>query len=147
MRIWIVLSILLGAFIGLMAYDSRPTRERILNQWYNSVSEIISENIESVDNRYIDPYKIRNFYFNKSEQENIALLNEFESNPSEKARAFALEIARINQEHEEKLAALPKRKLAYWGQALGWWLTGAALLFLPGWTVGWIVRGFRGRAT
>lgn len=53
MRIWIVLSVLLGIFVILIVYDSRPTREQILRDWYQSASDVIAEKITAKEDQYV----------------------------------------------------------------------------------------------
>lgn len=146
MRIWIVLSILLGIFVILIVYDSRPTREQILRDWYQSASDVIAEKITATEDQYVSPYKVRDAYFNASERENIERLKKFEISPSENAKLFSADIGRINRLYEQKLESLPSSIAIFWAQILGWCLAISATLFIAGWTVGWVVRGFRGRA-
>ena len=146
MRIWIVLSILLGIFIVLLAYDSRPTRERIINDWYQSASDVIAEKISDAEDRYVSPSEVRDAYVTASEQENIKRLKKWETSPSENAKIFSNDIGRINRSHEQKLQSLAGDTAIFWTKTIGLWLAISALLFLAGWTVGWVVRGFRSRA-
>lgn len=146
MRTWIVLSVLLGVFVALIAYDGRPTRDRIVREWYGAASEVIAEKITAAEDQYVPPDKVRDAYFNASERENLERLKKFETAPSEKAKLFSADVGRINQLHEKKLESLPRSAAIYWAQVFGWWLAICALLFLAGWTIGWVIRGFRGRA-
>lgn len=144
-RLWIVLSVVLGALVSLIAFEGRPTRERIVNGWYQSASSLIAEKVATAENQHLSSYEVRDAYFSGSERENISRLKEFANSPSEQAKLFSVELGHINRSYEQQLDALRRSTTIYWVQALGWWLALSALLFLAGWTVGWIVRGFRGR--
>jgi hypothetical protein len=66
--------------------------------------------------------------------------------PTERQKPFSQEIARINKEHKEMLSLFPSQLRAHWLWAFAWWAGGTILLFVAGWAVSWVYRGFRGNA-
>src|SRR5690606_6849109 len=67
--------------------------------------------------------------------------------PKPVQRVFSKEIGELNTKYRARLASLPRDQLIYWLQMFGWWATGSVLLYLIGWTIGWVARGFRSTST
>lgn len=141
-RIWIALSVLLGFLVSFIAYEDRPTRERVVSDWVEAASVLISEKVTIAENQQLSSYAVRNAYFNKSERENLELLKEFEISPSEKAELFSSDLALINKKYESRLESMFALSASHWGKAFIWWLVISVLIYSVGWTVGWIIRGF-----
>ncbi|MNF60087.1 hypothetical protein D3C76_399350 [compost metagenome] len=53
------------------------------------------------------------------------------------------DIRKENEEFPKKLAKLPKERREYRTTAFGIWLGLAVGLYVAGWLIGWIYRGFR----
>lgn len=145
-RILIVLSIALAAMVAAMAYGSAPTREQTLSAWYGEASEVLSNRIRGTEGEYVSPSVVRSSYFNATEQENIDLLRTLAKGTTERSKLSAVEIRSVNAKYESELKNLTARKAAYWGKAFLIWVSVVLLLFLSGWSVGWVIRGFRKRA-
>lgn len=146
-RIWIVLSVLLGLFIALVAHGNQPTLASIHRQWFSEAAVEISSAITKAEGQHVEPYRVRDKFFSGDSADSIAWLERIERSPKPVQRVFSTQVAHLNAKYRQRALNLPADRLLYWLQVFGWWLFGAILLYAVGWTVGWVVRGFRRAAT
>jgi hypothetical protein len=142
-RIWVVLVVLYAALVTFVAYSIRPTLDQTYQQWFGSASGAIAAAISKQEDTLVTQFDVQERLLGKSRQESVAWLRQVAKSPTQAQRAFSVQVGRINAEYGNKVAAFPEQERLFWLKALGWWLVGAALLYLLGWSVGWVARGFR----
>lgn len=144
-RIGIVLAVLYGALVAAIAYSERPRLERLHSAWFYDAAEVIAKTLSKSEGKEWDTYKIKSALLNESHETNISWLEGVANSPSERQAVFSAAVKEVNAKHRAEIAQLPDVQRQYWLAAFCWWAGGVALIFLTGWTVRWIVRGFRKR--
>jgi len=142
-RLGIVISVLYGALVGVIAYEGRPRLENMQSAWFSDAAEAIAKAISKRDGKEVSPYRVREAVLEKHASENVAWLEKVEASPSEQQRLFSSEVSQVNVRHRALIAKLPDRQREHWLLALVWWVGGTLFLFVTGWTVRWVFRGFR----
>ena len=143
-RLGVVLSILYGTVVAFVAYADRPRVEWLQSAWFSEAAEAIASAISRAEGKDLKPHQVREALLKDDNNDNIAWLEEVATTPSEKQKLFSSAVKRVNEKHKALIAKLPERQREYWLFAFAWWAGGTLLLFGTGWTVRWIVRGFRG---
>jgi hypothetical protein len=145
-RIWVVLTVVLAVLVFGVAFLVRPTRAKLMDQWYSSASDLIATKIGAAEDRYVSAYDVQKAYFSASDEKSVALLERLANHPSERAKLFAEDLRQLNKRFNARLAAYPRAVAVHWALAALWWLVASVFLYLAGWSVGWVIRGFRERA-
>lgn len=144
-RIWIAMCVLYAALVAVFAFDSPPSKSRIQRDWAYAGASGIANGISAAESKYISPYDVKD-KIGPTDEKAIAWLQHVVQSPRPDQRALAAAVAPINQEYTARLNSLPQAQQRHWGLVLAWWVGGCALMFAIGWTLGWIIRGFRQRA-
>lgn len=122
-RLCIVVSLILAIFIGWYVYLLLPTESRITRNYDSRVEQLT---------RYLKESSAQeNDYPGRGEY--IASLTED-----------------ILKEHENlplELAALPQERRETLTTAFGIWLGLSVGMYIAGWLIGWVYRGFRNKAS
>ena len=142
-RLGIVTSILYGCLVLVIAMDSRPRLEYKKSAWFSDASQAIAEVLSKSENKEVHGYQVREALLKGTDEENMSWLEKVATSPSENQRKFAAQVAQVNRKYKLEISDLPSETTNYWLLALGWWVGGTTLIFLAGWTIGWVYRGFR----
>lgn len=118
-RMWVVVSLILAILIGWYAYLLLPTEWGITNNYDSRVEQLTRYLKESLEQE--------NAYPGRGEY--IASLRE--------------DIRKEKENLPLELAKLPKERREHVTFAFGIWLALSVGLYIAGWLVGWIYRGFR----
>lgn len=145
-RLGVVLSILYAALVGLFAYDGRPRLEYLQTAWFDEAAEVIAKSISKAEGKEVQTSLVRETYLKEWNIETLAWLEGVAKSPTERQRLFSEAIARVNERHKAELLSFPVQQRAHWLFAFAWWAGGTLLLFVGGWSLGWVYRGFRGNA-
>ena len=142
-RIWIVLCVIYAALVMVIAYDSRPNLQRIQRDWLFDASAKIAEGISSAEGRYISAYDVERKISDGDTLKGIEWLKRVEAKPGKDQEAIPAAVAPINAKYQARIDGLAAEKTRFWAAVAAWWLGGCFFLFVIGWTIGWVVRGFR----
>ena len=142
-RIGIVISFLYAALLFLISYDLQPSRADLERQWISDASDSLATEISRIEGRDVSAYDVRRAFLDKGNADSIAWLERVEKAPSENQKPLTAKVAKLNIDYRQRIADLPNAKLIFWIKVFGWWLCGSSLLFLAGWTIRWVARGFR----
>ena len=145
-RLGLVVSALYGVIVAFVASDGRPRLEWLQSAWFGEAAEAIAAAITKGEGKEVRPYQVREALLKDGNNENAVWLEKVATSPSEKQKPFSLAVKQVNEKHSALIAKLPERQREYWLLAFAWWAGGTLLLFGTGWTVRWVVRGFRGNA-
>lgn len=122
-RLWIVVSLILAIFIGWYAYLLLPTESRITRNYDSRVEQLA---------RYLKESSAQESDY-PGRGEYIASLKE--------------DIRKENENLPLELAALPKERRETLTTAFGIWLGLSLGMYISGWLIGWVYRGFRIKAS
>jgi len=152
-RLWVVLSVLSLLIAITFSWDLRPTREEIYQQWASEQWDVIERDHPRVSEKSY--WQFRQALKESSDSGLVARLNR----NAVKSRIDSLKsvpaldsflirslehVSTIQPKYEQRLARFSQAYVLFWTKVVGWWMGFMALLYLAGWSVGWIVRGFRG---
>lgn len=115
LRLWVVVCLILAICIGWYTALLLPNESRTTYYHESSINQLTGYLKEATTNTYSTEY--------------IAGLRE--------------DIRKENEDFRKKLAKLPKERMEYIATAVGIWLGLSVVLYIAGWLVGWIYRGFR----
>ena len=144
-RIWIVLCVLYAAVVAIFAFDSPPSKTRVQRDWAYAGASAIADGVSRAESSYISAYDVKD-KIGPTDEKAVAWLQQVVKSPRSEQRALAAAVKPINTQYAARLEQLPQAQVRHWTFALAWWLGGCALLFIAGWTIGWVFRGFRQRA-
>ena len=127
-RLWVLVSFLLGAVAIALIVDSIETESQ-LTTWYKAEKAMQSMEIEHIQNREagIEP---RSIY--ETSDKTLAQRDE---------RSKETE-----QRYQLDLLGLPGKQFKHVATGVGIWLGICASLYVMGWLIGWVYRGFRPKA-
>ncbi|WP_223508561.1 MULTISPECIES: hypothetical protein [unclassified Pseudomonas] len=114
-RMWVVVCLILAIFIGWYTELLLPTESMTTYYHESRINQLTGYLKQGTASDYSSEY--------------IAGLRE--------------DIRKENEEFPKKLAKLPKERREYRTTAFGIWLGLAVGLYVAGWLIGWIYRGFR----
>jgi hypothetical protein len=137
------LVVVYAVLVAFAAYSIRPTLDQTYRQWIDAASGVIAAAISKREDTLLTQFDVQERLLGKSRQESIAWLRQVEKSPTQAQRVFSAQVGRINAEYGGQVAAFPQQERLFWLEALGWWVAGSVLLYLLGWSVGWVARGFR----
>ncbi|UFN68459.1 hypothetical protein LN249_08985 [Vibrio alginolyticus] len=145
-RLWLVVVIISGFTASYVAFETRPQISTIEKEWIRSASDVIAEKISDEESREVTGYSIQvNLFENKTDAEIIAWLNKVEINPSSPQRVFSSAVKEINEKFQLQVDELPYRQKDHFTTIAMWWFAVLILIYVLGWSIGWIVRGFRSK--
>jgi hypothetical protein len=149
-RLWVVVGIVSLVLAVGVVWDLQPTREEIYQQWASDEWGEIQK-IPSLSNKQW--WELKAELKEPTDSAIIARLNwnaksrldSLRSKPlPDSALMRALEHANtIRPDYEKRLASFAQARAIYWARVVGRWAGFMALLYLAGWSVGRIYRGFR----
>ena len=143
-RLWIVLVSIYGILVVIIAYDVRPKLSSIEYRWVNEGSRLVSEIISENENISASTYEIKEAFFkDKTSEETISWFNKVVDSPTEKQKRFSSSLAPINEKYKKELAGFSGEKIKHYFASFLWWLIPSVGLYLFGWSVGWVIRGFK----
>ncbi|TOM15562.1 hypothetical protein, partial [Vibrio parahaemolyticus] len=82
---------------------------------------------------------------NKTDADIIAWLNKVEINPSLPQRVFSSAVKEINEKFQLQVDELPYRQTEHFTTIAMWWFAVSILIYVLGWSIGWVIRGFRSK--
>jgi hypothetical protein len=146
-RLWIVLSALWLIAIASFSLSDFPTRARVQHSWasdliYERARLEEPERADVVRERYERTYGTDSAVI-AAIRTGAALLPIKEATHPDTAWAVRAAILHDAAQYDTALAALPHRQLESIGVAVAFSLGGAALMYLVGAIVAWVIRGFR----
>lgn len=115
LRLWVVVCLILAICIGWYTALVLPNESRTTYYHESLINQLSGYLKEATTNTYSSEY--------------IAGLRE--------------DIRKENEEFPKKLAKLPKERMECIATAVGIWFGLSVVLYIAGWLVGWIYRGFR----
>jgi len=149
LRLWVVLGVLWGLLVAFVAYDSRPKIESVRSAWIYDATEAIAAKVTEAEGQHVSGYEVRDSFGKKypTSEQMIAWLEQIERKPKLSQVIFRDEVIAINAEHRRKLAEHPSDVRVYALKAFLFWLTPLLFVLALGYSIGWVWRGFRPRAS
>lgn len=147
-RLWIVTILLYGIGVALYTVKTTPkvySIEGIKQHWVLTATVTMAQiaAIGSGEARDIDGFVDR-LYEEKSPDEIITWIEQIAESPTKDEKIFQKQLSRINTNFKSELATLPKRQRTHFSVAfVTLWLIPSIALYLLGWVLGWIIRGFK----
>ncbi len=143
-RLWIVLIVVYGILIIAVSYETKPSLSYIEYRWVTEATDVIAEKISEAEGQEIYSYKIKDILFkDRTNNEIIDSLRKIVETPSEGQKIFSTQVAAINERFEKELDELPSKQNNHYLQSLLWWLIPSIALLILGWSIGWVIRGFK----
>jgi hypothetical protein len=132
-RIWVVISLFWLAITCLSAWDERPTADKITHSWAIASLELVKDHDKSLTQ---STWSIRAAYDDLSDKEFLDLLQKSQ-------KSAQIDFSEINAKYLAKNKNLfTKQVMSFLGD-IGSWFAFIVILYLCGFSVGWIARGFR----
>lgn len=144
LRIWILLTCIYGLIVAVVAYSERPKLEQLQYNWVRDAADLIAERLSQKSGKEVHGYYVRErMNKNKNDLQVIQYLEKLAQEPTDAQRPYAEDVGRLNQKHMALVADFPKTIFLHIMAAIAWWLGPALVLLTFGWSVGWVIRGFR----
>lgn len=138
-RIWIVISVMWLLVVGLVGYSEIPSEEKIYKAWSYDLLKYLCDNDSNLKGQYA--WQLRDVYSDLSDKE---LIERLRSKYLEKYPAYKYGFENIDAKYNDKLINLARSRVIAIGIGFLIWFIPLAVLYVLGWSVGWIYRGFRG---
>ncbi len=135
-RIWVVSGVVLLLFIGIVLEDI-PTKKDIYRSW---ADQTINHTLQIDEFKNLSLGSIRNSYSDFTDKQ---ILEKVQSKFSDEALGYNLDFSEINTLHEKKLEKLLFSQIKFIGFYLGIWILIMLAIYSFGWSIGWIIRGFK----
>jgi len=136
-RLWVVVSLLYLIAVVIFTIALMPKRSDRQQVW---VSQTINA-VRVVDKSVDYPYEVRNAFKDLSDDELVRRLQAKYSKAP-----YNLEFRSIDERHEKSLQDLSKDQAKSMGLGLLAWIVPSVVLYMLGWSIGWIYRGFQSRS-
>lgn len=114
-RLWVVVCLVMAILIGWYTQQTLPN-ESITKYYHDSRIDQLTRYLKEATNS---------------------------SYSSDYIASLQIDIRKENEEFAKALAALPEERREYLTTALGIWFGLSVGLYIAGWLIGWIYRGFR----
>lgn len=135
-RIWIVLGVLFMLFPGLPLINEIPTEDDIYRSWAN---ESIKLTLTIKEFKKLSLVNIRDLYKDITDQE---IISKVQGKFSDSTQGYNLDFSSINKEYESRMDDLLYSQVLSIARYLGIWLVVMIAIYIFGWSIGWIIRGF-----
>lgn len=151
-RLWVVLGIVTLVLAVVRCWALGPTREEIYREWASdqwgevgkiprlageAYREFEAGMQEPTDSAVVDRLNLN------ASPSRIASLKAAPTSDSFLVRALE-HVNTIRPDYEKRLASLAEARALFWAEVVGGWAGVMAVLYLAGWSMGWISRGFGG---
>lgn len=144
LRLWIVIIFLYGIVVSFIAFEDRPKLSSLEQRWTNEALDVIAEKISEKEGKEIASYRLREALLkDKSDKEIINWLQGVAKSPSSNQKTFSSLVSEINNKFKKELELLPEEQRNHYFQSVLWWLIPSIFLYIFGWSIGWIIRGFK----
>jgi len=155
LRLWFVLSILCGIIFTAFTINSLPNSSDIQKAWAQEVLQVLASDMSKTLSKEVSPVELKliDSFRGKSDKEitrewTTAARNINLDDPGQKSlTAYKANVLNIEQRYQEKLDNLFKEQLKYVFIALLLWIATSIAVLILGYSVGWIVRGFKPSAS
>jgi len=140
-RMWVVVSLLYLVAVIIFTIAFMPERANIEQAWEYETDAIAGSNT-----RLELPFR------DMSDEARVKVIREVypdayqDLNDEELATALRTRIGFINIKHQARLAGLFGEQVKSMGLGLLAWIVPSVVLYMLGWSIGWIYRGFQSRS-
>lgn len=136
-RIWLVLGVVSLLLSGVFLIGKIPSESDIYHSW---VSETIELTLTLDEFENLSIWDVRKAYSHISDEIIIQKVQGKFSNSNE---GYSLNFADVNKKYETRLHNLFKSQALILFRFLGAWIIVMLAIYVFGWSIGWIARGFR----
>ena len=136
-RIWVVIAVLTIIPTLISAIDDMPTNKKI-NRIF--ADKLIGKSLELNDFKNFNIWDIRSAYSDMTDKQ---LIEKIIAQHGEKMEEQGLSYKDIPNENSEALNNINRSRLYIFIQYLGGWIAVVFGIYIFGWTIGWVIRGFR----
>lgn len=134
-RLWVVVSIIIFLVIAFFTIMLFPKKSEIISRWAYETIEVVKKPGES-------SFDIREAYRDYSDKELIDKIHEKYIGRSLLAE---IKFEKIDEKYKNELMDLPKKQAKHVLIGLAIYLCLTALIYIFGWSVFWIYRGFKSK--
>ncbi len=137
-RLWVVATAIYLIASVIVAFNIVPTEKDIYKSWSSEIISWAITNDEKLKN--YSPYSIRNSYSDMDDKELVEKMQKkyIKENVFHK---FDFEI--INKRYKSEMDGLSSRQVQTVGSILFLWLASSMLVYILGWSISWMRRGFK----
>ena len=140
LRIWIVTAGLVGLSVLGVAFMIRPTRSNIYVNWcYDGVSALTPTIQPSASSLWAS-FDFSNQIRDEGTQVCTQRLQRIQALRISPAAAAA--VALVNAKYLQQGVQFPRKVVEFWLSAVAAWLACCAVLWILGWSIAWVRRGF-----
>jgi hypothetical protein len=133
-RLWVLICVIYLIVVSLVCYVEMPKKSSIFDKWAYDMIEVVKRNDPQLKDS--PTWLIKSAYEDINDEEIIQRIrNKFEN--------YKSEFQKIDKRYKKQLDALPSKKLKTLGVFFLFWIIPSILLYLFGWSIGWVYKGFR----
>lgn len=145
-RLWVVSMIMVGVVVISVGVSGLPTESRLLSGWSYGGLRLIQVHVQDrAMERHVSMDEIRPA--NNTDRQIVDMLRRYPQEHAQDADKNQQElldgISKLNGKFERDLEELLSRQVSYLGELLAGWLGTGAAVYVLGWGVAWIRRGFK----
>lgn len=139
-RLWVVIGLIFLLLTGLLLIEDIPTQEKVYRSWAN---ETIEHTLKLEEFKSLSLWQVRSKYSDYSDQ---VIIEKIQYKFGAKDGEYALDFSAINTNHQSQLNNLFQNQIKSVGKYLDIWAIVMGVIYVLGWLVGWVIRGFKGNA-
>lgn len=142
MRLWVVISAFYIAVGLIITVSQFPTKQSYQYYWVSDGTRAIAEAFTSKGTRgYVSPSDVRDsLLIGRSEEDVIAWFQKVVISPAPESDIYVQAIAQVNARY---VGAVPAYQREFLFTAVLALLLPVIVLFVVGWSIAWVIRGFR----
>jgi len=148
-RLWLVLGVVTLGLVPLLFSDLAPNREKIYRDWAWDQWEEVKKSVPQFGHYFDFKEDMKEptdsaLVVRLSRNAGILRIDSLKAKPKPDSLLIAAleHINAVRPVYERRLDALTQAQAVYWSKVIGWWFAFMATLYLAGWAVGWVFRGF-----
>lgn len=149
-RLWLVLMILYGLVVAVVTVAFFPKESDILNSWAWDAMRVAIDDIKRTKKYDGTMWDFRDAFFkNKTDEEIVHSLTDGARNinladsKTADLADYKSNILTLENKYQKQIKDLPREQLKATGMAFLVWMIPALAIYVLGYAVGWIYRGFK----
>jgi hypothetical protein len=140
-RIWIVIALFCAYFTFTGVYNGLPKESKIYVSWSKDMIELLitTPKFNNMDDIQVLK-QVKKEFGTSSLKGFVDIVQREYGTPDGQ---MYIDFEQINSLHQKQVDALFGDQLFFWSAGLAAWLLICFGIYVSGWTVGWVIRGFK----
>jgi len=137
-RLWVLFSVLWLIVVMGFTVATLPKESQILDRWAYATLEKIRDSDESL--KKYSMWDLEKAYADIPREE---LIEKAQAKYSSSEKGLKIDFERINKRYKNQLGELTTNQAKSAGLGVAVWLGTILVVYILGWSVGWVIRGFK----